>query len=603
MIDIDRLRFPTGTAVAAILKSPGEGSRKSIVLLAGALLAARIYLPAALPSIKFSAPLDELDQLLADEKITLAQKKTTERIAPWVESKTLPPEVVDEGRALNDQIEAGTIKRADADSLELTAYEISVGEKDWPDLVKKFWAKKPLPGYSDLGWRLATPEPAIPGDAEDQKRFERQWNAVDRDEAEVYGHRLPDLVVTNESIDVGRVLGFPDYALFVFAIAPFSLGAGYITGRPGLLVLAGAVLAYWVLNPAGYLIGLMPATMVAHDIPEYARITFNRPLGIGMLIGGAIMGVVAALPALKAAVKSIAGAAGGRGGTDELGWKPLVAAGVLCAIGLFVASTLVRADAGDHFDFSNWPALIQQSAIITVVGVLWIWFAGIIIAQCTGMTDWSPISGIALLTIALMLALAGSVQVTESAQVIGAVMIGAALCVSVTCAADMMQDLKTGHLVGAMPRRQQIVELAATGIGPLITMFVIMLIVAKNMEVSGIPLGEGTDTTAPQAVAAQAVIEGVQGGEIPYTLYGCGALLGIVLGVGSFAGLGVLVGISMYLPLMFVLTYGIGCLLNMLVARVKGRAWAEQWGVPFCAGLIVGESILALAINALVLLL
>ncbi len=90
---------------------------------------------------------------------------------------------------------------------------------------------------------------------------------------------------------------------------------------------------------------------------------------------------------------------------------------------------------------------------------------------------------------------------------------------------------------------------------------------------------------------------------MPYALYGCGTLLGIVLGIGSFAGLGVLVGLSMYLPLEFILTYGVGCLLNMLVARMKGRFWAEEWGVPFCAGLIVGESLLALVINALVLLL
>jgi uncharacterized oligopeptide transporter (OPT) family protein len=66
--------------------------------------------------------------------------------------------------------------------------------------------------------------------------------------------------------------------------------------------------------------------------------------------------------------------------------------------------------------------------------------------------------------------------------------------------------------------------------------------------------------------------------------------------------LAVAVGLSMYLPFHYILTYGIGCLINMLVGKVKGRAWAEEWGVPFCAGLIVGEAILALVINAIVLL-
>ncbi len=76
---------------------------------------------------------------------------------------------------------------------------------------------------------------------------------------------------------------------------------------------------------------------------------------------------------------------------------------------------------------------------------------------------------------------------------------------------------------------------------------------------------------------------------MPYALYGMGSLLGILLGLGAFSGLGVLIGLSMVLPFYYILTYGIGCLLNMLVGAIKGRTWAEEWGVPFCAGLIVGE--------------
>ena len=117
----------------------------------------------------------------------------------------------------------------------------------------------------------------------------------------------------------------------------------------------------------------------------------------------------------------------------------------------------------------------------------------------------------------------------------------------------------------------------------------------------GKPIGPGTDTVAPQAQALEAVIEGVQGGEVPYALYGCGAVLGIALGLGAFAGLGVLVGLSMYLPIVYILTYGVGCLINMGVTAVKGKTWAEEWGVPFCAGLIVGEALLSLIINGVVL--
>ena len=188
-----------------------------------------------------------------------------------------------------------------------------------------------------------------------------------------------------------------------------------------------------------------------------------------------------------------------------------------------------------------------------------------------------------------------------SGAVVGAVLIGAALCVAITLAADMMQDLRTGHLVGAQPKRQQFMELLVVGIGPLIAMLTVLLIAQSNILQTGVPFGPETSTAAPQAQALQAVITGVQGGEMPYALYGFGALIGALLGLGAFSGLGVLVGLSMYLPFEAIATYGVGCIIAMIVAKWKGRVWAEEWGVPFAAGLIVGESMLAMVINMIVL--
>jgi uncharacterized oligopeptide transporter (OPT) family protein len=512
MIDIDRLRFPTGTAVAAILKSPGAGVKKTLVLLAGIAVAVAIYLPASLPDIKLGG-------------------------------KPKP------------------------------------GEED---------TRRALWGYGDLEWRLAAPEKPEPGDPEALARYEAAWQRVDRDR-----DGQADLVLTHHTLDVGRLIGLPDQIQFMFAIAPFALGAGYITGRPGLLVLAGGILAFWVLNPFVYAMGWTPESVTAAGVPDYAFDAFNRPLGIGLLLGGALMGMLASLPSIKEALKSLAATGSGSGrSNDELGLGVLSLAALLATAGLFAATHLMIQGNGGWL--RNLDP-IWRSLVVAVVGAVWIWFGGIIIAQCTGMTDWSPISGMALLTVVLVMLLVGSQEVA------GAVLIGAAMCVAISCAADMMADLKTGYLVGARPKKQQMVELALTGIGPVVTMFTILLIVASNNESVGKPLGPGTPTVAPQAQALQAVIAGVQGGDIPYALYGCGSVLGVLLGLGAFSGLGVLVGLSMYLPIIYILTYGIGCLLNMGVCAAKGRTWAEEWGVPFSAGLIVGEAVLALIINAIVL--
>jgi uncharacterized oligopeptide transporter (OPT) family protein len=514
MLDIDRLRFPSSTAVAAILKSPGAGPAKSVVLLIGIVVAALIYLPVGLPQL------------------------------------------------------GG-------------------------------------PGYSNLDLRMsAEVDPQLAARAAAGETLPSTLTIrVDRDR-----DGTPDLVMTNDMLDVGRIFRLPDDFQLVFAIAPFAIGAGYLTGRAGLMVLAGGILAYLVLNPLAYRMDWLPATVQAHQVGGYALGVFNRPLGIGLLLGGALMGVLVALPAIREAIRSIASAKRTKGGvttsSDELSLLPLIligAAGMLLLLlaaeilGMRTAVNPEDIPAGARGWLADLPGWLSRG-ILVLVAAAWIWFAGIVIAQCTGMTDWSPISGMALLTVVLVMLLAGT------HDVLMAVLLGAALCVAISCAADMMGDLKTGYLVGAQPKRQQVLEIATAAIGPVITMSTLVLIVQANMQQFQIPIGPGTDTVAPQAQALEAVITGVQGGEMPYALYGLGALLGVLLGLGAFPGLGVLVGLSMYLPIFYILTYGLGCIINIIVGRIKGRTWAEEWGVPFCAGLIVGEAMLALIINAIVLI-
>lgn len=685
MLDIDRLRFPSPTAVAAILKSPGAGSGKAIVLGIGIVIAALIYLPAGLPQIRYLAPTDErLDRLVERERITPAQAELTRRIAGYIETRSAPAPLVERGRLLHAKREAQQslqalppeppgraevekriaeleaqaaalppepeeapervdIERRIAElreeaaalaalspehtalrtriaeleqqaaslaaeapgppELAVRAYLAEQGQIPWTDLRDREagWATRPLPGYHDLQIRLSREV-----DPQRQAALEAGQEAPSVLTTRVDRNRdgRPDLVITDNRIDVGRIVGLPEDFQLIFAIAPFALGAGYLTGRAGLMVLAGGILAYLILAPLAFRMDWLPATVLPHQTSDYARMTFNMPLGIGLLLGGALMGVLFSLPAIREAIRSIMavrstarGGGGGSGaGGDEMGFRPLLITAIIATGVLLVAAELLGArtqvEAGGLL--GGLPRTIAIMLLVIVAGI-WIWFSGIVISQCAGMTDWSPISGLALITVVLMLVLAGS------QNVLVAVLLGAALCVAISCASDMMGDLKTGYLVGAQPRRQQILEMASIAIGPVISMATLVLIVQVNMQTHGVPIGPPTDTTAPQAVALEAVIRGVQGGEIPYALYGFGAILGVLLGLGSFPGLGVLVGLSMYLPIFFILTYGVGCVINILVASIKGRAWAEEWGVPFCAGLIVGEAMLALIISSIVL--
>lgn len=689
MLDIERLRFPSATAVAAILKSPGAGPKKAIVLGVGIALAMLIGLPAQLPQLRGPAEVEDLQSLVEQERIGRADLLLTQQIDSWISSQTAPDSLVEHGRLQAELVRAKETKSpsvadieaqvADAKSLALAelrnaiehpvdrsrltdyplelaalAHKASSGSIPWAELksTNAGWAADPMFGYADLQLRMPRNVEQDSDPVDFAFNGPGQTSEVLTVRSDLDRNGQPDLVVTDDTIDVGRILGLPLQIQLLFAIAPFALGAGYLTGRAGLLVLAGGILAYVVLNPLIYAMGWMPATVSESGAAGYGFGNVNRPLGIGLLLGGALMGVIASLPAIREAFKSIVAAGKANttdGGSDELGLKVLIAAVAGALLFLFIAADFTSKQAinsvcpvtervvdteefstqynGYTIAFADEQALESfeeaspedqetvtaplsadrkgilsglnphvRAGIIAIVGALWIWFAGIIIAQCTGMTDWSPISGMALLTVVLVMLLSGP------GGVLGAVLIGAALCVAITCAADMMADLKTGYLVGAKPKRQQTVELIFTGIGPIITMVVLLIIVVGNQAKFGVPIGPGTDTSAPQAQALQAVITGVQGGAMPYALYGAGAVVGALLGLGSFSGLGVLVGLSMYLPFAYIATYGVGCVINMFVSKIKGASWAEDWGVPMAAGFIVGDAVLALGVNAIVLI-
>ena len=317
----------------------------------------------------------------------------------------------------------------------------------------------------------------------------------------------------------------------------------------------------------------------ADGVAGWVRGNMNRPLGIGMLLGGALVGLGAALPAMRGALSSVGRSRTGRG-RDELSiWVLWVAVIAAFAVLFFGA----RATIADNS--------IEQAALIAGVGTAWMWFAGIVIAQCTGMTDWSPISGIALVTVLLCLFL-------TDFQVMPAVLIGAAVCVAMTLCADMMQDLKTGHLVGSRPAKQQIVEVASVWIGPLASIGVVWLLAQNNLETYGVAFGSATEMEAPQAVALQGAIESFRGGDAATHLYGMGGVLGAILSLSGLSGLGVLVGLSMYLPLVYLLPYGLGCLIQMFTKASFGSGWTERWGVPFAAGLLVGEGLVGVLLTA-----
>jgi uncharacterized oligopeptide transporter (OPT) family protein len=382
---------------------------------------------------------------------------------------------------------------------------------------------------------------------------------------------------------MGHFLGLPSYVENVWALSLLSLGAGFITGRPGLVVLAGGILAYWLVTPVAVAAGWFPTNfdattlMGGQEISRWAHDHINRPIGIGMLVGGALTGIALAFPSIAAALKTLRRVELGGDGADELPINFLYA-GIVGAFALLFAATYLTMEDGT----------VLRALLVALVGTAWLGLAGIIVAQATGMTDWSPISGLALIAIVLGLVLSNHSIAT-------AILVGAAVCVAIGECADMMSDLKTGYLVGATPIRQQIAELCTVGIGPIVCLAVIAIL-WRNPG-----FGPGKDLTAPQAQAVQATIEAVEEGQVPWPKYVGGCVIGGLLGLSGIPGIGVLVGLSMYLPLAYILPYGAGCVVQMAAMKRLGAGWVEERGVPLAAGLLVGEPLIVLVKSILVM--
>ena len=125
-------------------------------------------------------------------------------------------------------------------------------------------------------------------------------------------------------------------------VSTASLGAGMLSGRGGLAFAVGGVMAWWIVGPFVVSQGWVAPELSGGKMVGTVYATMLRPTGIGILIGGALGGVVAAAPAIKGAISSLAQAAklakAGKGEAEELSPKVLGGGLVASLIALFVVT-------------------------------------------------------------------------------------------------------------------------------------------------------------------------------------------------------------------------------------------------------------------------
>ncbi|HUW18875.1 MAG TPA: OPT/YSL family transporter [Sedimentisphaerales bacterium] len=383
-----------------------------------------------------------------------------------------------------------------------------------------------------------------------------------------------------ENWNVGESIGMPDYMNGVWYVSLLTIGVAFIAGKGGFYFIIGGFVCYWILSPLLNTMGLLPAAEQLQQsgatIPEYLRINLFRPVGIGMLVGGALAGIALALPLITGAVSSMRKAAQARTehSRDEMPIRFLFIGVIGAVVMLFIVAVLSVRQMG-----------LPRGALVAIFGTLWIWVAGVILSEAIGRTNWSPLSGMTLIAVTILVVITSGLG--DSAAIIASVIVGAAACVAMAQATDLMLDLKTGYLVGASPVKQQIGQFLATWLGPIVIMALIFVLHrAYGLGSARLP--------APQGQALASTIEGILGGDIPIQKYAAGAALGALLSFSAMGGLGIQVGLGFYLPFNIVLTFTIGMLLRILSDWKKGRRFTEEVGIPIAAGLVVGEALVGI---------
>ncbi len=300
---------------------------------------------------------------------------------------------------------------------------------------------------------------------------------------------------------------------------------------------------------------------------------------------------------------------------------PIWIVGLVCLVCLVPMAWLMHAflatPAGAPIQGMILPLVVGGLVYVTIVGFL----AAAVCGYMAGLigSSNSPVSGLIILGVlgaALLLVLLAKSTVGpegEHALVAFSLLVSALLVSVATVANDNLQDLKTGQLVGATPWRQQVALVAGVFAGSLVIPWTCNLLLKSNGFV-GVPGHALSDTPlqAPQATLISTLARGVIEGGLNWSLIGIGLLVGISLVIVdetlrrttrklSLPPLGA--ALAIYLPSDVAVPVVIGAVIGWVYDRqVRAKPWgkaAQRLGVLLAAGLVVGESLVAVLLAGL----
>jgi putative OPT family oligopeptide transporter len=236
----------------------------------------------------------------------------------------------------------------------------------------------------------------------------------------------------------------------------------------------------------------------------------------------------------------------------------------------------------------GWTHQLVAALCVVVFAFFFVTVAARIVGL-VGVTS-NPTSG---MTIAALLGTASvflAIGWEDATGKAAALMVGCVVAIAASISGDTSQDLKTGFLLGATPRHQQLGQLA----GVLTSATFVCLSVLLLAETFGFG---GRELPAPQATLMKLVIDGVIDRSLPWGLVGIGVGMALLAEACRIPALPFAVGV--YLPLSTMTPVFLGGLLRWVLTRRTSAALSErrtERGVLLASGFVGGEGLLGVAL-------
>ena len=367
-------------------------------------------------------------------------------------------------------------------------------------------------------------------------------------------------------------------------VLPALAGVGYICGpKISSYMLAGSTLSWFVLMPAIALFGadaqaIFPGTdPIAQMAPSDLWGTYIKYIGAGAVATGGVISLIKSLPLIAKTFKQAMQSMKKKSSASALRTEQDIPMPFLLVMILVIGIAIWLVPA--------FPVNPIGALIVIVFG----FFFATVSSRMVGLIGSSnnPVSGMAIATLLIATLLLKATGTTGVKGMNGAIAIGGIICVIAAIAGDCSQDLKTGFIVGATPKKQQIGEMIGVVVSAAAIGFVLQLL--DNAW------GYGSEAIpAPQATMMKMLVEGIMSAELPWSLILIGVCVAIVMEILKVPVMPFAVG--MYLP--FSLNAGImaGGLVRLFMDKrnvsEKEKKASVDHGILFTSGLIAGEGLM-----------